>query len=104
MNILRASHTHPQISANDAVNRTFDFNKTPMALVGCKAVIYEKPDKQKIWNTAGSNGWYVGPAMEHYRCYMCYVTNTRGFRICDTVDFFPRNITITLETTSQQIA
>ena len=95
LNMLHASLTHQQIYANDAVNRTFDFNKTTMALVVCKAVIHEKPDKRKTWDTAGINGWYVGPPMEHYRCYMCYVTNTRGFRNCDIVDFFSHNITLT---------
>ena len=104
LNMLRASRTHPQISANDAVNGTFDFNKTPMAPVGCKAVIHEKLDKRKTWDSSGINGWYVGPAMEHYRCYTCYVPKTRGFRNCDTVDFFPHNIALTPETTSQQIA
>lgn len=45
--MLRGSRTHPQISANDAVNITFDINKTAMAPVGCKSVIHEKLDKRK---------------------------------------------------------
>ena len=85
--MLRPSGTHPQISANNAVNGTFDFNKTLMAPVGCKAVIYDKPDKRKTWDIAIIDGWYVSPAMEHYRCYTCYITNTPGFQNCDTVDF-----------------
>ena len=65
--MIHASRTHPQIFANDAVNGTFDFNKTHMATLGCKAVIHKKPDKRKTWDSSGINGWYVGPAMEHYR-------------------------------------
>ena len=68
LNILHASCTKPQISTSDSVNGTFDFNKTPMAPVGCKAGIHKNLDKQKTWDSAGIRCWYVGPAMEHYRC------------------------------------
>jgi hypothetical protein len=34
-------------------------------------------------------GWYLGPAMEHYRYHRCYVTKTQSERISDTVEFFP---------------
>ena len=33
-------------------------------------------------------GWYIGPAMEHYRCYETYVSKTGGTRHADTVVFF----------------
>ena len=66
LNMLRASRVHSQISANDAVNGTFNFNATPLAPVGCKVVVHEKPAKRKTWDPAGTHGFYIGPAMQHY--------------------------------------
>ena len=84
LNMLRASRIHPQLSAHDSLNGTFDFNKTPLAPVGCKIVAHEKPNKRKTYDPPGITGWYVGPALQHYRCYTCYFPKTRGFRNCDT--------------------
>ena len=89
LNMLRASRVHPQISANDALNGTFNFNATPLAPVGCKVVVHEKPTKRKTWDPAGTHGFYLGPAMRHYICYSCYVTKSKGIRNCDIVDFSP---------------
>jgi hypothetical protein len=41
------------------------------------------------------NMGYIGPALEHYRCYTLYVTKTRGERVVETVDFFPKKFTLT---------
>ena len=37
-------------------------------------------------------GWYVGPAMDHYRCVTVYFPKTRAPRVCDTVTFLPHVI------------
>ena len=34
-------------------------------------------------------GWYIGPSLNHYRCYRVYVNATRAERIIDTIEFFP---------------
>ena len=47
LNMLRASRVHPKISANDALNGTFNFNATSLAPVGCKVAAHEKPGKRK---------------------------------------------------------
>jgi hypothetical protein len=39
----------------------------------------------------GQDGWYIGPALEHYRCYTVYITKTRGDRIVETVEFFQKH-------------
>jgi hypothetical protein len=40
------------------------------------------------------HGWYIGPALEHYRCYTVYITKTRSSRIVETVEFFPHQFKI----------
>ena len=42
----------------------------------------------------GSEGWYLGPALEHYRCYRVYTNKTRSERIVDTVEFPPQKTTV----------
>jgi hypothetical protein len=85
LNLLRASRSNPTVSAYEAINGPFDYNKTPLAPPGIKVVIHEKPSQRKTWDPHGVLGWYLGPAEEHYRCYRCYVTNTHGERITDTL-------------------
>jgi hypothetical protein len=89
LNLLRASRNNPTISAYEAINGVFDYNKTPLAPPGCKIIIHEKPSQHGSWDPHGVIGWYLGPAMEHYRCHRCYVIKTQSERISDTVEFFP---------------
>ena len=42
----------------------------------------------------GSEGWYLGPALEYYCCYRVYTNKTRSKRIVDMVDFFPQKTTV----------
>ena len=34
-------------------------------------------------------GWYLGPAVHHYRCYTCYNIDNGGETTPDTIYFFP---------------
>ncbi len=53
-------------------------------------IIHEKPAERRSWAPHGLDGWYVGHAPEHYRCYKIFVTATAATRVSDTVEFFPR--------------
>jgi hypothetical protein len=90
LNLLRASRLNPRLSAHEQLNGTFDFNRTPLAPLGTRVVLHEKPAQRRSWDPHGQDGWYIGHAPEHYRCYQVYVTKTAGTRISDTVEFFPR--------------
>ena len=46
----------------------------------------------KSWDLHGETGWYVGPALQHYRCVTCYFPKSRSTRICETVTFLPTKI------------
>ena len=37
-------------------------------------------------------GWYLVPALEHYRYHRIFVTETRSERISNIVDFFPQSV------------
>ena len=87
LNMLIASRLNPKMSAYMALEGAFAYNKTSLAPPGTKVVIHENPDKKSSWAAHGVNVWYLGPAVEHYRCYRVYVNNTCAKRNADTVDF-----------------
>ena len=68
--MLQDSRIHPNISANDALNGTFNYNTTPLAPVGCKVVAHTKLDKRKTYDPANMDGFNIRPCMEHYRCHI----------------------------------
>jgi hypothetical protein len=62
-----------------------------MAPPGTRIIAHETPNRRRTWAPQGQYGWYIGPALEHCRCYTVYITKTRGERVVETVDFFPEN-------------
>jgi hypothetical protein len=40
------------------------------------------------------NGWYIGPTLESYRCFMVWIWDTRRKRITDTLSWFPTKVTM----------
>jgi hypothetical protein len=92
LNLLREARLHPQLSSYHALWGAFDYNRTPLAPPGTKVLVHEKPQQRNTWDDNGVEGWYLGPAMSHYRCYRCYVSATHGERNSDTVEFFPTKV------------
>jgi hypothetical protein len=66
LNMLHFSWQNPMKSANQEVYGSFDFNKTPLAQLGIKALVYDNPGSQTSWVSHETNGFYVRPASNHY--------------------------------------
>ena len=92
LNLLRTSRLQPQLSAYAHLFRQFDYNSTPLAPPGTRVIIHNKPQQRATWAPHREEGWYIGPATEHYRCYRIYVPKTHSERIADTVQFFPTKV------------
>jgi hypothetical protein len=103
LNLLRKSQINPRMSAYAQLNGHFDFNSTPLAPSGTRIIAHEKPDQRASWDPHGLDGYYLGPALEHYRCYQVHITKTKGTRIVDTVEFFPAALVMPL-TSSKDLA
>ncbi|KAL9178273.1 hypothetical protein ACHAXT_001701 [Thalassiosira profunda] len=93
LNLLRQSNATPAISAYAHINGPFDYNKMPLAPMGCKVQIHEKADQRASWAFHSVDGWYLSTSPEHYRTHLCHVKSTRRNRLADTVQFFHKNIT-----------
>jgi hypothetical protein len=78
------------MSAYAQLNGNFDFNRTPLVPPGTRVVAHEKPDQRASWDPHGLDGYYLGPALDHYRCYQVHIPKKKGTRIVDTVESPPR--------------
>ena len=76
------------------LNGPFDFTRIPIASLGTKCLVHEKPAVRGTWAPHGVDGWYVGPARDHYRCYAVYIPSTKGTGYSETVEFFPFHVTM----------
>ncbi len=84
LNLLRFSHRDPSKSANEEVNRFFDFNKTPVALIGIKSLVYATPAVRASWAPHGTDAFYISPASKYYWCLCFYMPTTCCCCIADT--------------------
>ncbi len=93
LNLLRQSNVAPMVSAYQHVNGVFDYNKMPLAPMGCAVQVHENSERRGTWAANSSDGWYLRTSPEHYRCHVIYSKSTRSERISDTVHFKHRYIT-----------
>ena len=93
LNLLRQSNATPTISAYAHLSGPFDYNKMPLAPMGCEVQVHEKTDKRGTWAFHSVDGWYLNTSSEHYRVHNCHVKETKSKRLSDTVHFKHKNIT-----------
>ena len=92
LNLLRASRINPSLSAYEQLHGRFDYNRTPLAPPGVRVTAFVHPEQRASWDPHALDGWYVGPAMNSYRCHTIYIKETGKTRICETVKWFPDKI------------
>jgi hypothetical protein len=63
LNLLRQLTLNPWILAWESFHGPFDFNKAPLAPVGCRVLIHAKPITRQSWDfterTASTLGWHL---------------------------------------------
>jgi hypothetical protein len=92
INLVRPWHPDPDRSKNAWTgmhNKPYDHMTQPLSIYDMKVVVHNKPDARATWATHGTDGFYVGPAMQHYRCWRCYMPEMRAIRITDTIAWLP---------------
>jgi hypothetical protein len=83
LNLMQASRVNPTILAYEALNGPYNWNQYPLALLGCKAVVYKDGDMQGLW---ASRGGYLGPSIDHYQCNVYYIPETRANRVSGSTE------------------
>ena len=94
LNLLRTSHQNVSISAWEDLNGPFDYNRTPVRLIGAPAVVYKDPSKRGTWALHGTDAYYVGPAMEHYRHKKIWVPTTQRFSSTGSQSIYPAHCNV----------
>ena len=93
LNLIRQSNATPTVSAYAHLCGPFDYNKMPLAPMGCNVQVHEKADSRGTWAYHTVDGWYINTSPEHYRTHTCHIKETRSERFSDTVDFKHKRIT-----------
>ena len=91
LNMLQASNRNPKVSAHKYIFGQFDLQKTPIAPPGTKSIIHLKPNQRTTFGHKGSECWYIGPCLQHYRCLKFYLVNG-GECISDTATLYPHSL------------
>jgi hypothetical protein len=103
LNLMRASRINPNISAYEAIWGPYDWNCFPLAPPGCKAVIYKSPATRGSWGSRGTDTWYLGPSLDHYRCNHYFVPETRAYRISGSAELFPQHCQVPFMSTNDHM-
>jgi hypothetical protein len=93
LNLLRQSNVAPNVSAWAYHHGSFDYNRMPIAPMGCAVQFHIKPSRRKTFGEHSEDGFYLKTSAEHYRTHVIFVKKTRAKRLADTVFFKHKHIT-----------
>jgi hypothetical protein len=89
INQLRSWKPDPTKNAWTGLHKKpYDHMAHPMFIYGSRGVIHDKT--RESWAAHGREGFYLGPASKHYRCWRMYCSDTAGTQIADTVGWLPQ--------------
>ena len=90
LNQIRPWHDDPTINAWTGLhNQQYDHLAHPLSVFAMRVVVQEKPHLRPSWAVHGKDGFYLGPALNHYRCWRIYCPDTGGTRISDSIAWLP---------------
>jgi hypothetical protein len=72
LNLLRQSNITPTISAYQLVHGPFEYNKMPLAPLGCAVQMHEATNCRRTRDLQSLNGWYLGTSPKHYCCHKIF--------------------------------
>jgi hypothetical protein len=87
-NLLHALHINPSISAYEKLNGPYNWNRYPLAPLGCKAVVCKDGNTCRSWALRGVDAWYLGPSRDHYQFDNYYIIETRAYHISGLTECF----------------
>jgi hypothetical protein len=76
LNLLRQSNVAPNISAYAYHHGSFDYNRMPIAPMGCAVQFHIKPARRKTFGEHSGDGFYLKTSEEHYRMHVVFCKKT----------------------------
>jgi hypothetical protein len=101
--MLHPSWITPTVSGYTYFWGQHDYNSNPFASLGCKVEAHLVPSIQETWAPHTTSGFYVENSWEHYCCHEVFITDTSHTRICRTVFFKHKYLTMPTITTSDAL-
>ena len=93
LNMVQATNMKPWVSVHTYMNGQHDYNRMPLAPLGCHTMAYNKPEKRTSWGPKASKRFYISTSTEHCRCFKIWMKDTWSICISDTVNFCHKFIT-----------
>jgi hypothetical protein len=103
LNMMRPCCLDPLLSAHKALEGTFLFDATPMALLGTEVLVHQKPGRHKTWGYHAAKAWYLSHATAHYRCICVIMKDMGGERVTDTFRYQHHVIPVPIITATNRI-
>eukprot|EP00957_Ditylum_brightwellii_P008465 641890-Ditylum_brightwellii.AAC.1 len=75
-----------------------------MAPPGTQCYINIKPHNRASWEFHAEDAWYVGPALQHYRCFTMVMKEKAAQQITDTIKFKHHGAKVPTVTPAERIA
>ena len=69
-----------------------NYDDTPIGPLGCDIIAHRKTSTRNSWDFRGAAGWYVGVALQHYRCHTIVAKSTHAVQISNTVEFHHQHL------------
>ena len=66
-------------------------------------MVHERATERGTFDPHTIPGWYLGPAMHHYRCYRVWIPETSSVCVTDNVTWLPHNTPLPTATTEDLI-
>jgi hypothetical protein len=66
-----------------------DFAAHPIHPAGQLVVTHDPPQQRASWAKHGTRGFYLPPALSHYRSHVVFIPSLLDARITNQLDFFP---------------
>jgi hypothetical protein len=85
LNMLRPANVRPTVSAHTYLYGIHDYNKMPLAPLGCRVQCFVDPDNRRSFGAHAAAGHYIRTSPDHYRCQEVLITETKATRITDTI-------------------
>ena len=89
LNLIRPSRLNPKLLAYAKLNGTFDYNRTTIPPPVNRTLVHNKLHNRGTWAPHGQEGYYVHPAVLHYRCLTSYIPKKASERVSNTTEIFP---------------
>ena len=93
INLIQQSNATPNVLAYAHLSGPFDYNKVPLAPMGCNTQVHEKTNKRGTWAFHSVDRWYLFTPPEHYCTHNCHIKHTKSECLSDTVQFQHKRIT-----------